>query len=83
MIGVRFYMVRGDGHFERYTGARNQRWMGWPSVFSKWFDVEKPARFYDHTYSFGEVRLLSREEPKDATWRALEAFIRQSETEQQ
>lgn len=75
MNGVAAYMLRSDGGFERYIGQRRQMWIGWPNIISEWFHLERPARFFYHTYRFGDVMLLSRKDPNDATWTALERFI--------
>jgi hypothetical protein len=75
MNGVAAFMLRSDGSFERYLGSRRQMWIGLPAIFSRWFGLERQAQFFYHSYRFGDVRLLSRTEPTEATWRALERFI--------
>jgi hypothetical protein len=50
-------------------------WIGLPAIFSRWFDLERQAQFFNHSYRFGDVRLLSRKEPTEATWKGLERFI--------
>jgi hypothetical protein len=78
MNGVVAYLLRSDGSFERYIGSRQQMWIGLPAIFSRWFNLERPAQFFFHAYKFGDVQLLSRQEPTEATWSALERFISDS-----
>lgn len=49
---------------------------GWDgqTFFLHCLQVEMPARFFSHSYG-GDVKLLSRTEPDERTWKALEKLI--------